>query len=159
MKRIQTTLLFLCVFVSIHLAGADSIYHPLNRNQSYQTFKNISLPVDANLVNTVFQDCSGMIWFGTQRGLYSYNGYDLHEYHDAMYPNGNPIFAIMQVSEEYLCLGTDHGIRWFNLTSENIEDSYGDIIFSPAVRSLAIHDGYIWAGTRDLTAGEKIISP
>lgn len=150
MKRIQTTLLFLCVFVSIHLAGADSIYHPLNRNQSYQTFKNISLPVDANLVNTVFQDCSGMIWFGTQRGLYSYNGYDLHEYHDAMYPNGNPIFAIMQVGEEYLCLGTDHGIRWFNLTSENIEDSYGDIIFSPAVRSLAIYDGYIWAGTRDL---------
>ena len=143
------TLIFISIFVSFQMmAGMES--HPLNNKHSYQTFKNISLPVDANLVNAVFQDCSGMIWFGTQRGLYSYNGYDLHEYHDAMYPNGNPIFAIMQIDEQYLCLGTDHGIRWFNLTSKIVEDTYRDIIFSPAVRSLAIYDGYIWAGTRDL---------
>lgn len=140
----------LCVFISIHIAGADLTYHPLNRNQSYQTFKNISLPVDANLVNVVFQDSNGMIYFGTQRGLYSYNGYDLHEHPDAMHPDGNPVFAIIQVSEQFLCLGTDHGIRWFDMTSKAIEDSYCGITFAPAVRSLTMYDGYLWVGTRDL---------
>ena len=147
----------LCVFISIHIAGADLTYHPLNRNQSYQTFKNISLPVDANLVNVVFQDNNGMIYFGTQRGLYSYNGYDLHEYHDAMHPNGNPVFAIIQISEQFLCIGTDHGIRWFDMTSKAITDSYCGISFSPAVRSLSMYDGYLWVGTRDF--GLMRISP
>ena len=156
MKNIRL-LSLLCVFVFIHMAGADLTYHPLNRNQSYQTFKNISLPVDANLVNVVFQDDEGMIYFGTQRGLYSYNGYDLHEYPDAMHPSGNPVFAIIQVSEQFLCLGTDHGIRWFDMTSKAITASYSGISFAPAVRSLSVYDGYLWVGTRDL--GLMRISP
>lgn len=155
--KIIRLLSLLCVFLSTHITGADLTYHPLNRNQSYRTFKNISLPVDANLVNTVFQDCNGMIYFGTQRGLYSYNGYDLHEYHDVMYPNGNPVFAIIQISEQFLCLGTDHGIRWFDTTSKVIEDSFCGISFTPAVRSLTMYDGYLWIGTRDL--GLMRISP
>ena len=46
--------------------------------ESYHTFKNIALPVNANQVNVVFQDYDGMVWLGTRRGLYSYNGYDIH---------------------------------------------------------------------------------
>ena len=155
--KTRRLLSLLCVLISTHIAGADLTYHPLNRNQLYQTFKNISLPIDANLVNAVFQDSNGMIYFGTQRGLYSYNGYDLQEYQDAMYPNGNSIFAIMQFDEQFLCIGTDHGIRWFNLTTKVIEDSYCNISFTSAVRSLAMYDGYLWVGTRDL--GLMRISP
>ena len=155
--KTRRLLSLLCVLISTHIAGADLTYHPLNRNQLYQTFKNISLPIDANLVNAVFQDSNGMIYFGTQRGLYSYNGYDLHEYQDAMYPNGNSIFAIMQFDEQFLCIGTDYGIRWFNLTTKVIEDSYCNISFTSAVRSLAMYDGYLWVGTRDL--GLMRISP
>ena len=91
----------LLLFCCLGLNGEERQFHPLHRNQSYQTFKNISLPVDANIVNTIFQDDAGMIWLGTMRGLYSYNGYDLHEYVDETYSGGNPIFAIVQVTKDY----------------------------------------------------------
>lgn len=94
------TLIFISIFVSFQMmAGMEN--HPLNKKHSYQTFTNISLHVDANLVNAIFQDQEGMIWLGTKRGLYSYNGYDLHEYIDEMYPNGNPVFSIVQTSADY----------------------------------------------------------
>lgn len=142
------TLIFISIFVSFQMmAGMES--HPLNNKHSYQTFKNISLHVDANLVNTIFQDQEGMIWLGTKRGLYSYNGYDLHEYIDEMYPNGNPVFSIVQISADYLCLGTDNGVRWFNLTDRRIEHLSFDAGLSMAVRSLSLFGEYLWVGTRD----------
>ena len=144
--RIYPYLLLMMFFCSVVSATEQN---PLNGDPAYQTFRNISLPVDANLVNTVFQDSRGMIWFGTQRGLYSYNGYDIHEYQDGLHPAGNPVFAIIQVDETHLCLGTDHGVRFFDLTSGTVENSYMNMAVSSAVRSLALHDGYIWIGTRD----------
>ncbi len=145
MKNLATMLgVFL---VSFNLTGMP--VHPLNRNQSYQSFKNISLPIDANLVNTIFQDNSGMIWFGTKRGLFSYNGYDLHEYVDPAFPNGNPVFSIVQFSEDCLCLGTDNGVRWFNLDDKTVGCPYQEKNLSLAVRSLAMYDGCLWIGTRD----------
>lgn len=139
----------LTILLFFHSEGAELSYNPLNRSQSYQTFKNISLPFDANLVNVIFQDDEGMIWFGTKRGLYEYNGYDLHEYPDEKFPYGNPTFSIVQVESDYLCLGTDNGVRWFNLITRRIEDPYPDAHLNQAVRSLAVFDGYLWIGTRD----------
>lgn len=142
------TLIFISIFVSFQMmAGMEN--HPLNKKHSYQTFTNISLHVDANLVNAIFQDQEGMIWLGTKRGLYSYNGYDLHEYIDEMYPNGNPVFSIVQTSADYLCLGTDNGVRWFNLNDRRIESPFPDAELSMAVRSLSVFGDYLWIGTRD----------
>lgn len=140
----------LLLFCCLGLNGEERQFHPLHRNQSYQTFKNISLPVDANIVNTIFQDDSGMIWLGTMRGLYSYNGYDLHEYVDETYSGGNPIFAIVQVTKDYLCLGTDNGVRWFDLGRKTFGCPYKEQDLTLAVRSLALFDGHLWIGTRDL---------
>ena len=56
-------LIFAAVLISVQvMTGMPS--HPLSRTQSYQTFRNIPLPVDANIVNTVFQDDAGMVWMG-----------------------------------------------------------------------------------------------
>lgn len=141
-------LIFAAVLISVQvMTGMPS--HPLSRTQSYQTFKNISLPVDANIVNTVFQDDDGMVWMGTLRGLYSHNGYDLHEHIDTDYPLGNPVFSIVQICGDHLCLGTDNGVRWFSLKDKTFGCPYSDVDLSEAVRSLALFDGYLWIGTRD----------
>lgn len=139
----------LSIFAFTCLAAANAPSHPLNKNQSYQTFKNISLPVDANLVNTIFQDDRGMVWLGTKRGLYSYNGFDLHEYIDELYPYGTPVFSIVQISDDQLCLGTDRGVRWFNIKDKTIGCPYQTKELSLAVRSLALYNDYLWIGTRD----------
>lgn len=150
-------LLSLLLIVSFAgLEAADAPSHPLERNQSYQTFKNISLPVEANLVNTIFQDDRGMVWLGTFRGLYSYNGFDLHEYVDELHPDGNSVFSIVQIPDERLCLGTDNGIRFFDLKDRSFGCPFDSAELSLAVRSLALYDGYLWIGTRD--AGLKRLS-
>lgn len=147
--RLIKLLPLLSIFAFTCLEGANNPSHPLTKNSTYQTFKNISLPIDANLVNTIFQDDRGMIWLGTKRGLYSYNGFDLHEYIDEVYPYGNPVFSIVQISNDYLCLGTDNGVRWFNLKDKTIGCLYQTTELSLAVRSLALYDNYLWIGTRD----------
>ena len=43
---------------------------------SYQSFRNIH--VGSETINCFFQDSVGMIWVGTNRGLYSYDGYSAH---------------------------------------------------------------------------------
>ncbi len=116
--------------------------------ESYHTFKNITLPVNANQVNVVFQDDAGMIWLGTRRGLYSYNGYDLHQCDEAQI-DFNGVFTVIQVNQEYLLLGTDAGIRAYNLTTRSIEDICPILKNVGEVRSLALHDGFLWVGTRD----------
>lgn len=149
MMKLAKLLPLLLIFTFTCLEGADGPSHPLNKTQSYQTFKNISLPVDANLVNTIFQDDRGMVWLGTKRGLYSYNGFDLHEHLDETFPYGNPVYSIVQISKDHLCLGTDNGVRWFNLNDKTLGCPYPAKELSLAVRSLALFDGYLWIGTRD----------
>ena len=54
-------LFFILLFMlpAFHLGGAGLRHHPLDRSQSYRTFKNISLPFDANQINSVCQDNQG----------------------------------------------------------------------------------------------------
>ena len=150
---VKFRLFFVLLLMSpaFYLGGAELRTHPLNKSQSYQTFKNISLPFDANQVNAVCQDSQGLVWMGTRRGLYSYNGYDLHEYQDERHLDQNQIYAVVHVNldREYLCLGTSRGVKWFDLTDECIRSPYPHAEITKAVRSLAVYGGYLWIGTLD----------
>lgn len=150
---VKFRLIFILLFMlpAFYMEGAGLRHHPLNRSQSYRTFKNISLPFDANQVNAVCQDSQGLVWLGTRRGLYSYNGYDLHEYQDERHLDLNQIYAVVHVNldREYLCLGTGRGVKWFDLTDECIRSPYPHSEITKAVRSLAVYGGYLWIGTLD----------
>lgn len=150
---VRFRLFFILLFMlpAFYLDGAGLRHHPLDRSQSYRTFKNISLPFDANQVNAVCQDNQGLVWLGTRRGLYSYNGYDLHEYQDERHLDLNQIYSVIHVSldKEYLCLGTSRGVKWFDLTDECVRSPFPHAEITKAVRSLAVYDGYLWIGTQD----------
>ena len=149
--RLRLFLALLFISSVFYMEGAELRNHLLNRSQSYSTFKNISLPFDANQVNAVCQDNQGLVWLGTKRGLYSYNGYDLHEYQDERHLDRNQIYAVIHVSldREYLCLGTSRGVKWFDLMDECIRSPYLHTEITKAVRSLAVYGGYLWIGTQD----------
>lgn len=108
----------------------------------YETFYNIRMPYDANVVNCLYQDTYGMVWMGTKRGLYNYNGYDIHPF------SKNTIQAILQIGN-YLCIGTDDGIWWHNLQTGMSEERFEVLSQIGAVRSLSITDNVLWIGTRD----------
>lgn len=115
--------------------------------ESYHTFKNIALPVNANQVNVVFQDYDGMVWLGTRRGLYSYNGYDIH-HSDEAHTDFNGVFTIIQV-DDCLYLGTDVGVRAYNLMTQRFEAISSSLMNVGEVRSLVLYDGHLWVGTRE----------
>lgn len=116
MKTVMITIFFILFGLSAH--PVELSQNPLQEDYTYQAFKNIALPFDANIVNIVYQDKQGMMWFGTKRGLFNYNGYDIHEYINDKKSDGNSILAIAQVDSQYLAIGTDYGLLWFNLKTE-----------------------------------------
>lgn len=147
MKTVMITIFFILFGLSAH--PVELSQNPLQEDYTYQAFKNIALPFDANIVNIVYQDKQGMMWFGTKRGLFNYNGYDIHEYINDKKSDGNSILAIAQVDSQYLAIGTDYGLLWFNLKTERYEAVYPEPGILKAIRSLAFFDNKLWIGTRD----------
>lgn len=131
MKRFLSIVLFLITM----LTGGKAA--------DYTTFHNITMPYDANIVNCIEQDDKGLIWLGTKRGLFSYNGYQTHQY------TSKTVQSVIQFDEQYLCIGTDDGINWLNLKTGLIEDRYPQLSRVKAVRSLLFYKNILWIGTRD----------
>lgn len=144
----KAVLYIVLVFLVSFNAGAIHLHHhPIEDGNPYQVFKNISLPHNLSVVNSVFQDDRGMIWLGTRRGLYSYNGYDIHEFLCDQGTEANFISDIIQVDDRLLCLGTDKGLVWFDLFEERFVDPYPELEDINAVRSLTLYNGILWIGT------------
>lgn len=120
------------------------IPNPFIKHTQYESFKNIFFPRNANLINALFQDKYGMMWVGTNFGLFSYDGYKVQEYGD----KSKSIFAIIQFDEMRLCMATDRGITFFNLFTEQFEPIPNVLKNIGAVRSIALFDNILWIGTQ-----------
>lgn len=147
-KRIFLLVIY---FISgcLQLYSTSSSASPFFYNFQYKSFKNIYLPIEANTINTIFQDNIGMVWIGTKQGLFSYNGYNIQKYTIDIDNGHNNISAIIQLNENYLCIGTEHGLRFFNLYTEQFDNLYPFVESIKSVRSLIIWDNKLWIGTND----------
>ncbi len=142
--------LLLCLSVILipqyAIASSPSAY---SNSYKYKTFKNIYLPVESNIINTIFQDNIGIMWIGTQRGIFSYNGYKLEKItmdSDIEYAN---VSTIVQMNEKYLCIGTTKGVYFYNLFTEKIDDPYPLTKSIMSVRSMILWDDKLWFGTNN----------
>lgn len=110
-----------------------------------------------NGIRSIFQDSSGMLWFGTENGLNSYDGYDIRNYTDESIPSTEWITAIVEDRDGLLWLGTSGtGVRRFNRFTGSCknymhEPGNNKTIYDNSVNSL-IHCTYpgfqgFWAGT------------
>lgn len=104
-------------------------------------FNNIFLPYDANSVNCILQDEQGLMWFGTRRGVFAYNGFNTRKIAD-----GN-FHAIIKVTDDILCLGGDGGLYWMNIKTEQFESPFPDVPATGEVRTLAYYDDVLYVGT------------
>lgn len=145
-KRI---ILLVIYFISGYLQLYSTSASPFFYNFQYKSFKNIDLPIEANTINTIFQDNLGMVWIGTKQGLFSYNGYSVQKYTIDIDNEYNNVSAIIQLNENYLCIGAEHGLRFFNLYTEQYDNLYPFVESIKSVRSLVIWDNKLWIGTND----------
>lgn len=115
----------------------------------YNDFDNFYPAADASVVNCFVQDKQGLIWVGTNKGLYSYNGFVVtpHVY----VPEHSPIQAETRINcglmldATTLCLGSDNGMLIYDIRT----DSYRQLkeTFPTDVRALALRNNQLWIGS------------
>lgn len=105
-------------------------------------FDKIGLPYEANVVERIYKDGQGMMWFATRRGLFAYDGYNIRRLYEGNY------HAMVAVSDDILCLGGDDGLRWLSLRTEKFVSPFNDVPATGEVRSLVCHNGTLYVGTK-----------
>ncbi len=117
----------------------------MGQSLDFQFFKNMSLGAKASTVHCFAQDSLGMLWLGSNNGLYSYDGYALHAptAEDAAYQTF--IYAITVLDARYMALGTGNGVSLYNYREDRYEAFPAG---GPAdVRAMLLLGDKLWIGS------------
>ncbi len=111
-----------------------------------------------SFVSTILQDRNGFMWFGTQKGLNRYDGYEFEIYPrgsgEQSFPSGEMVKAVIEDRDGALWIGTDGGglarfdPRRGGLVVFRHDESDPTSLGSDRVRALVEDtDGRFWVGT------------
>ncbi|MEJ5146434.1 two-component regulator propeller domain-containing protein [Sphingobacterium sp. MYb388] len=130
---------FLLVFLSFFNSSV------FGQALDFQFFKNIGLGTKASTVHCFAQDSLGILWLGSNNGLYSYDGYSLHAPTDAAVQYQTFIYSISVLNATHLAIGTGKGVLLYNYR----EDRYEAFpVGGPSdVRSLMLVGNKLWIGS------------
>jgi signal transduction histidine kinase/ligand-binding sensor domain-containing protein/CheY-like chemotaxis protein len=117
----------------------------------YHEFRPIDhrLGMDASAVNCVVQDNHGLIWLGTDRGLYSFDGYLARHYSANGQPgqgNDGVVYCALMIDSVHIWLGADNGLFVFNTYTDHYEPSPTGL--PENIRAISrINDHSFWIGS------------
>lgn len=129
--------IFVCLFALLPL-----IINAQANN--YQMFDNYTLSVEATSVRFFIQDTNDLMWIGSDKGLYSYDGYTPYEHFTLGTKTNTIISCGLQLNNDHLLLGSEHGLLLFNSTTYQYEECLPN--FKHDVRSLLKIDDEVWIG-------------
>jgi len=116
---------------------------------AYREFDNVYLNSNASVINCFIQDSQGTIWLGSDKGLFSYNGYSVQRhifpFTESKNPSSTKINCGILLDNDHLCLGFDNGILIYNLKTDSYEKQ--TVEFPSDVRSLVLSGDLLWIGT------------
>lgn len=125
-----------CIYILLCLCFCLTAVNGQKAN--YQIFDNITLGTEASVSNCFLQDGQGMIWIGSNKGLFSYDGYSVQS-HPVPHGQDNAwIYCGQIINDTYLYLGTDDGMLIYNYRTDCYETP--SITFPTDIRSLALQD-------------------
>lgn len=124
-----------------------------------QSFQNVSI-ADASTVYSIAQDEQGIMWFGTDHGLYAYDGYrSIPHNTDA---DGTPVITRVHsicIFKDILYMATERGLMAYDIRrgryAERTSGGMGEM------RAVTIYGGRLWYGgaqglfSQDLQTGTK----
>lgn len=97
-------------------------------------------------VYAVGQDTDGMVWVGTDHGLYSYDGYRAVARFGRGSGHGVRIYSLC-VDSMRIYLGTDNGVLIYDIRKDRYLDSPAQKLSE--VRSIAMWQGNVWLGSAE----------
>lgn len=115
------------------------------QNTSYQLFENFELSTEASAINCFLQDAQGVVWMGSNKGLFSYDGYNSQAHFTFNEPGNSRINCGVLVGTSHLYLGADNGILIYNYRTDRYEQA--PVRFPTDVRTLALQNETLWIGT------------
>ena len=131
------TLLLPVFFVMITCSAAATL------PESGLLWKNISVMGKRMSVYCIFTDSRGIVWLGTNNGLFFYDGVTTH----AVDESGKAMNQVYSITEKdgKLFLGTNYGLMTFSFQDNSIGYYTAD---SPKeIRCMLIDDDRIWLGS------------
>lgn len=137
-----TFYLIIVILLAISLNGFSVENINAQRISQDQTLLNSN-------VNTIFKDSRGFMWFGTENGLYQYDGYSFlsyyHDKNDSLSIDNDNIIHINEDSDGFLWIGTRVGLNIFNPKSEKFKRIPLNWVTDICKSSY----GGFWIGTRE----------
>lgn len=111
----------------------------------YRLFENISLGTEASVISCFLQDTQGLIWIGSNKGLFSYDGYTAQPHFTFGERSNTRIYCGEVMDSTYLYLGADNGLLIYNYRTDAYENV--EVDFPTDIRTLVMYDGRLWLGT------------
>ena len=127
----------------ITIVFAFSVFYGYGQKADYLIFENIAVSAESSGVNCFVQDYNGLLWIGSHKGLYSYDGFSVQS-HISEETNAR-IYCLLVLDEDRLCFGTDNGVFFYNYKSDRYEKS--SIVFPTDVRTMVACDSVLWIGS------------
>lgn len=109
---------------------------------SFLGFDNLGGHTELLLSRCLLQDEEGMIWFGTDKHLYSYDGYDLRSYPG---PDGQKLINALVVQDENIYMGCNDGLHIYDKQYGTYSTSD---YFEEVIRCMVSYDDVIYLGTQ-----------
>ena len=128
----------------LYIAVVSLLALLLSSNVTAQEFDNVSI-VDASSVCSIAQDEQGILWFGSDNGLYSYDGYRTIPHN--ITTDGSAVSTrihSIHMQHNKLYMATERGLIVYNIRNGRYEaqpeKAKGDI------RAVTYYDGRLWFG-------------
>lgn len=108
LRRITYCIVLLCGFINT-MVGQD-----------YRIFQNYHPDATVNTVNCFVQDQTGMIWMGTEKGLYRFDGFRFFPQYTLGHPSNSRIYCALSYNNQ-IWLGADNGLHLFNPSTQTYQ--------------------------------------
>jgi signal transduction histidine kinase/ligand-binding sensor domain-containing protein/DNA-binding response OmpR family regulator len=115
------------------------------QNYQYHTFKNIAIGPEATTINAFAQDSLGLMWLGTNNGLYSYDGFSVQSHLGNDTSHKTFVYDIIVINKELMCLAMENGIFFYNYQKDQYETT--PVQFPTDVRTLLLEKDNLWIGS------------
>lgn len=106
-------------------------------------WKNIAVDNRKTTVFTLFKDSRGLMWLGTNRGLYFYDGVQTHAVGQTQL-SGSQVYSIIE-HENYLYIGGNNGLMTYDYVTGAVSPCGHET--PNEIRTLLLHDNNLWIGS------------
>lgn len=108
-------------------------------------FENIIPSAEASKINSFAQDPAGLMWLGTSKGLFSYDGYRAQQHFTFGAPSNTLVHSILVWDDRRMMLGTDNGLLIYDYVHERYEETPNGL--PRDVRALVRQGDTLWVGS------------